>query len=79
MPSHGVIIPIQHERARQFFEEARHPDPDELRRRDEFLERLAEECPRPGDSGGLAMEIPDLDVDLPQERPEPKIHGDIGI
>ena len=62
MRSYGTFLPIQHEQAQQFFEEARRPNLEAIRRRDAFLERLERECPYRREGSGLVMEIPDLDI-----------------
>lgn len=40
---YGCRIELQHDQAQAFFEEALHPDLEELQRRDAFLEQLEQE------------------------------------
>lgn len=58
----GTIIGLQHKHAFQFFEEAMHPDLEELRRRDAFLAKLERECPVRIEGTDLVTTIPDIDV-----------------
>lgn len=58
----GTIIGLQHKHSFQFFEEAMHPDLEELRRRDAFLAKLERECPVRIEGTDLVTTIPDIDV-----------------
>ena len=54
---------ISRQSARSFFEEARHPDPEMMRRRDDFFSYLDTQCIYRHEGANLVMEIPDLDVE----------------
>lgn len=64
MRDHRHRILLQHEHAQEFFESALHPDLEELRRRDRFFEKIAQEISYFDDDGDLVAEIPDIDVRL---------------
>ena len=54
---------ISRQSAQSFFEEARHPDPEMLRRRDAFFAYLDTKCIYHHEGNNLVMEIPDLDME----------------
>ena len=54
---------ISRQSAQSFFEEARHPDSETLRRRDAFFAYLDANCIYRHEGGNLVMEIPDLDAE----------------
>lgn len=54
---------ISRRSAQSFFEEARHPDSEMLRRRDAFFAYLDANCIYRHEGGNLVMEIPDLDAE----------------
>ena len=58
----GTIVGLQHQHAGRFFEEAMHPDLEELRKRDAFLARLEQKYPVRIEGGDLIATIPDVDV-----------------
>lgn len=58
----GAIIGLQHRNAARFFEEAMHPDLEELQQRDAFLAKLERECPVRTEGSDLITTIPDIDV-----------------
>ena len=58
----GTIIGLQHKRAFQFFEDAMHPDLEELQQRDVFLAKLERECPVRIEGADLVTTIPDIDA-----------------
>lgn len=53
------IVRVSH----QFFEEAMHPDLDELRRRDEFLNRIASEMNIRYEGDDIVADIPDIELE----------------
>ena len=58
----GTIIGLQHQHAGRFFEEAMHPDLEELRKRDAFLARLEQKYPVRIEGGDLIATIPDINI-----------------
>lgn len=60
---YGCRIELQHDQAQTFFEEALHPDMEELQRRDAFFEQLEEEMDYQIDGANITIEIPDVDID----------------
>lgn len=58
----GTIIGLQHQHAARFFEEARHPNLQELRQRDAFLAKLKRECTVRIEGTDLIATIPDIDI-----------------
>ena len=58
----GTIVGLQHQHAGRFFEEAMHPDLEELQQRDVFLAKLERECPVRIEGADLVTTIPDIDA-----------------
>lgn len=58
----GTIIGLQHQHAARFFEEAMHPNLQELQQRDAFLAKLKRECPVRIEGADLIATIPDIDI-----------------
>lgn len=61
---YGCRIELQHEQAQAFFDDAAHPDIEELRRRDSFLEQLAQESNFQMRGLNATAEIPDINFDM---------------
>lgn len=63
MANYGCTIPLEHDQAQRFFESAKHPDIDELTRRDQFLQRVKKELPYHTEGTDIIATIPDIDID----------------
>lgn len=63
MVNYGCTIPLEHDQAQSFFESAKHPDIDELTRRDQFLQRVKKELPYRTEGADIIATIPDIDID----------------
>lgn len=57
-----VTIRLCHKSAQQFFRKAMHPDIEELKRRDDFIEEFLGEYQVYTDGTDFVIEIPDVDV-----------------
>lgn len=55
-------ILLEHERAKEFFEQTMHPDLDELRRRDAAIAKMNAECPIRVEGTSIIVDIPDIDI-----------------
>lgn len=62
MRESSCTIRLQHERAQSFFDEAMHPNLDELHRRDDFLADLAITYPVCTEGTDLVVKISDIDI-----------------
>lgn len=60
MLSRNGQIVLTSETAREFFYAARHPDVEELRRRDEILVEMERQYPYRQEGIDLVMDIPDI-------------------
>lgn len=70
MRESNCVIRIEHEYAQSFFDEAMHPDLDELRRRDAFLAELEETCPVHIEKEDFVVEISEIDIISLLSEPE---------
>ena len=66
MLSQNCQIVLRGETAREFFSAARHPDLEELERRDEILADMARNFSYRQEGQDLIMDIPDLDLSVCQ-------------
>jgi len=64
MNIHYSTIYLQHEYALHFFEEAIHPDIEELKRRDSFFESLQQEYSIRVEGTDLIFTIPDINISM---------------
>lgn len=62
MLSHNGQVVLRGETARNFFYAARHPDREELRRRDQILAEIEQNFSYREDGTDLVMDIPDIDL-----------------
>lgn len=62
MNRNSCRIDLEHDFAASFFENAMHPNVEELQRRDAFFSRMQEEFPCWVEGTDIVAEIPDFDI-----------------
>lgn len=62
MRDYGCTVLLQHNEAKAFFEEARHPNLEALQRRERFFEEIQQTLHLRREGSDLITTIPDLDI-----------------